>query len=112
MASSVARGCLGGVQLLAPTLLAHLVVDQPIDPVTRLVIRVLGARQLAQAAVSLGAPRPGVVRVGQAVDGLHGLSMVALGWKTSEPVHRRLARTDAVLASLFVLSGNLALRHR
>lgn len=112
LTSSIIRGCLGSCELLVPALIAGGVADQPIDTSTQRVIRVLGARHIAQAALQVAVPRRGVVRLGVAIDALHCASMVAYALSRAEPSHRRLARTDAVIASVFALTGNLALRSR
>lgn len=109
LTSSLMRGCLGGCQLLAPALVAGAIEDQPIDAATRSVIRVLGARHLVQAALEVAAPRAGVVRFGAVIDVLHAASMVALARKGSKPASRQLARIDAIGASVFALSGMLAI---
>lgn len=109
LTSSIIRGCIGGCELLVPALIAGRGENQPINTATRRVIRVLGARQIAQAALEVAVPRSGVVRLGVAIDAMHCASMVAFAMRRAEPAHRQLARTDAMVASVFVLSGMLAL---
>lgn len=110
--TTIVRGGIGGCELLAPTFVAGIVESQPIDVATRRTIRVLGVRHLVQSALEAAAPRPDVVRVGMTIDALHLLTMVAYGLGASDPARRRLARTDAVVASAFALSGLLAIAHR
>lgn len=71
------------------------------------VMRVLGARQIAQAAVLLTADPP-AHRVGALVDGLHAASMVLLA--VVSPRLRRAAITQSVLASGFAASELAAAR--
>ena len=64
-----------------------------------LVARVLAARHLLQGAVVAARPSRRMVAAGAAVDGLHGLSMVALAVVSS--TYRRPAATSACVAAGF-----------
>ncbi len=67
------------------------------------VARLLGARHLLQAAVTVIRPNPRVLVVGAAVDALHSASGVALGM--FDPRWRRPAFLDATLAAAFTALG-------
>lgn len=60
--------------------------------------RVLAGRQLAQGALTIGAPRPNTLGLGAAVDLLHAASMVALA--AVVPAARRPAAASAIVAAL------------
>jgi hypothetical protein len=85
----------GGALLLAPGRLLRAVGD-PAGRRARLAARVLGARHLGQA-VLLGASGGRVARLGAAVDGLHGASMVALGLAARR--HRMAAMASGAAAA-------------
>jgi hypothetical protein len=69
----------------------------PEFPESRLwVVRVLGARHLAQGAVVLAAPRAPVVRAAAAVDALHAASMLPL---LTFPRYGRAARVSGGIAA-------------
>ena len=102
-----------GVALLAaprPLLrgLAH--VDDPADRAAVVVLRVLGARHLAQVVVEALGPRPLLRYVGIATDGLHALT--AIGLAALDPRWRRGALTDTAVAALFAAGNAAALRAR
>jgi hypothetical protein len=73
------------------------------DAVVRGVGRVLGARQLAQAAAGVLAPRLVTPQRGAVIDGLHAASMV--GWAAFDRAHRRPALLSAATAGLFAAAG-------
>jgi hypothetical protein len=68
----------------------------------RVVLRMLGARQLLQAAVSLARPTPWVLALGATADGLHAAS--ALGFAALDHRWRRRALLDAAVASAFCVA--------
>jgi hypothetical protein len=74
-----------------------------VSPRTRAVVRVLGVRHLAQAAVTAGAPRPRVLAAGAGVDLCHAASMLALA--AADPALRRAALTDASAATALAIAG-------
>lgn len=77
------------------------------DATSRTVLRVLGARHLAQAATLVTVPTPIVQRLGILADILHAASAATLaGIDRSQ---RRFALTETVDASLWALSGWLTL---
>jgi hypothetical protein len=91
-----ALGVAGGVALLARP---QAVVDAaaPAFPRDRLwLVRLLGARLIAQHGVVLAAPDPRVVRLGSAVELLHAASMVPF---VASPRYGRAARVSGALAA-------------
>ena len=68
-------------------------------------VRILGARHLIQAVMSIGAPGRAVRALGAEVDALHSLSM--LGLAALDPPHRRDGLIDAVAAGCFAAVGAL-----
>jgi hypothetical protein len=91
-----ALGVAGGVALLARP---QAVVDAaaPAFPRDRLwLVRLLGARLIAQHGVVLAAPDPRVVRLGSAVELLHAASMVPF---VASPRYGRAARISGALAA-------------
>ena len=73
------------------------------------VVRLLGARYLAQGVAQLGWPRPGVLEGAAVVDGLHALSMVALA--AGRPRYRRAAWLSASFAAAGT-AANAVTAHR
>ncbi len=64
----------------------------------RWVVRVLGARVLAQHVAVLAAPRPAVLRVAAAVDLLHAVTMLPL---VRSPLYGRAARVSGGIAAAY-----------
>ncbi len=102
------RAGYGAVQLVFVHALAELVVRHRLDGRAAVVVRVLGARHLLQAAVVSvaqgsappGSPRSSTVhRIGAVVDALHCASMVLLA--AADVGRRRAALADAAVAGLF-----------
>jgi hypothetical protein len=89
------HGLVGGALLLAPGRLLRAAGD-PAGRRIRLAARVLGVRHCGQAA-ALAAAGDRVARLGAAVDGLHGASMVALGLAVRR--HRGVALASGALAA-------------
>ncbi|HSZ40034.1 MAG TPA: hypothetical protein VK817_08760 [Trebonia sp.] len=100
---SLARAGYGAVLLCAPGAVISLCTGGPASPRARAVARVLGFRHLAQAAVTAGAPTPGVLTVGARVDLLHAASMLALG--AANGALRRAPLSDALVAFIFAGLG-------
>jgi hypothetical protein len=93
-----ALGVAGGVALLARP---QAVVDAaaPAFPRDRLwLVRLLGARLIAQHGVVLAAPGPRLVRLGSAVELLHAASMVPF---VASPRYGRAARVSGGLAATY-----------
>jgi hypothetical protein len=74
----------------------------PVRP-PRWLVRLLGARVLAQQLVVVTAPTRGLVLLGAGVDTLHALSMVAAAWRW--PQQRRAASVSAASATASALLG-------
>lgn len=79
------------------------VAGQPVGRPELLILRVLGARHLAQAAVSAAVPSRAVLRAGAVVDLLHAASCVGLA--LAEPRWRRAAGLGGLSASAFAAAG-------
>jgi hypothetical protein len=96
VAVPVLHALVGGALLLAPGRLLRGVGD-PASRRSRLVAQVLGARHLGQAALLAGSGGRIAPRLGAAVDGLHGASMIALGLAVRR--HRRAAMASGAVAA-------------
>ena len=96
----------GGALLLRPAALAARVGGVAGDRRAVAVVRVLGARHLAQGSAGLVGSGPSSSRLGAVVDGLHAASMVGLAVLDRE--HRRAATTSALMALAFALAGRWA----
>jgi hypothetical protein len=70
---------------------------------TRRVAQVLGARHLAQAALTAAAPRPVVLAAGALVDAAHAASMLLLA--AVSRAGRGAALTDALAETAFAAAG-------
>lgn len=105
--SVVVRGTYGAVLCVAPGTLIRLAGGRP-NARTCGIGRVLGARHLAQAALSAARPTPAVLVLGAEVDLLHSASMLALG--ILDAPRRRIGLTDAVVAAAFAADELLAAR--
>lgn len=106
---SSTRAGYGALQLGLPACSAEELLGGPLDPRARLVVRVLGARQLIQAVLSGAAPSRAVLALGVEIDTLHALSMAALA--AGDRRWRRAAGVSAISATCFALAGVLAARH-
>ncbi len=105
-----ARVVWGVVLLAAPgRALAVSHGDNPRDNTARWVLRILGARHLAQTAIELAGPRPAVQYLGTVVDTIHALTSAGLA--TADRRWRRSAVIDAAIASGFALGTGLTARH-
>lgn len=102
--ASSARALLGAAELARPSLL---VAQHQPDALTLRVIRVLGARDLAQAWLTVSVPTRRVVRAGVVVDLLHAASMLALA--AADQRRRRTALTSAAWAGALAATGAVAL---
>jgi hypothetical protein len=99
------RACYGMALLCAPGPLLGLATGQPPGQRARIVIRVLGARHLAQAVLTAWRPRPAVLLAGAGVDACHSVSMLALA--AADPPMRRAGLADALAAAVFTAAGAL-----
>jgi hypothetical protein len=102
------RAGYGAVQLLRPTYSAEQLLGGPLDPGAVAAVRVLGARQLAQAAVSVAAPQARLLALGAGADGAHALSMAVLA--LADPRWRRPAMVSGLIAAAFAVGGATAAR--
>jgi hypothetical protein len=97
------RACYGAMLLCAPGPALGLSTGQPPSPRARAVARILGARHLAQAVLTLWRPQPAVLAAGAGIDGCHAASMLALA--AVSPDARRAGLTDAVTEVAFAAAG-------
>ena len=97
------RAGYGAILLLAPDRVSRWATGRSPDRTSRAVVRILGARHLAQAVMSIGASSRVVQALGVEVDALHSLSM--LGLAALNPAHRRGGLIDAVAAGCFAAAG-------
>ena len=92
-------------------LLAPKELLRPVGPASTAALttlRVLGARHLVQAAVTLRWPVPGMLAAGAAVDGIHALTALALAAADRRQRHAALA--DAAIAAAWAALGATAAR--
>ena len=97
------RACYGAALLCAPGLALGLATGQAPSQRARSVARILGARHLAQAVLTLWRPRPAVFLAGAGIDACHAASMLALA--VADPRMRRAGIADAVAATAFTATG-------
>jgi hypothetical protein len=99
----VARAVCGAGCLLAPAAVGRAAGLDPGDRRARALLRVLGARDLGQAALAASAPPPVLLRLGAGVDALHAASMVALAAVSHD--YRRPAVTSAAIATAWTAAS-------
>jgi hypothetical protein len=97
------RACYGAVLLCAPGPVLGLSTGRPSSARARAVARILGARHLAQAVLTVWRPDPVVLAAGAGIDGCHAASMLALA--AASPGARRAGLTDAVTEVAFAAAG-------
>ena len=102
------RAGLGAAHLAFPGLGGRLLLGGPFGDSARTVVRVLGARQIAQTAASWVRPTPAVLRLGAEVDALHCASMLVLAILSRR--WRRPALASAAIAGMLARAG-LAAAH-
>ena len=102
------RAGYGTIQLLRPAYSAEQLLGGPLDPGAVAAVRVLGARQLAQAAVSVAAPSARLLALGARADGAHALSMAVLA--LADRRRRRPAMVSGLIAAAFAVGGAVAAR--
>jgi hypothetical protein len=100
-----ARACYGAALLCAPGLALGLCTGQASSQRARTVVRILGARHLAQAVLTLWRPRPAVYLAGAGVDACHAASMLALA--VADPRLRIAGIADGAAAAAFTATGAL-----
>jgi hypothetical protein len=104
---TLARAAYGLLLTTAPGLVVRAYGGQPV-PADRTVARILGWRQLIQAAACAGAPEAQVLLLGVEADAAHALSAVALA--AADRPRRRAGLTEALLASSLAAAGVAAAR--
>lgn len=97
------RAAWGAGLLLAPRTVLGRVHHLEADTKSLAVARILGARQLGQAALSGIQPSPEVLAMGMWVDGVHALSAVALA--LADRSRARAGLTDAAVALVWAAFG-------
>ena len=102
------RAGYGSVQLAVPGWSAEQLLGGPMDPAGRRFVRVLGARQVAQAALAVSFPDEPLLGLGAGVDAAHALSMAALAAGGSR--WRRPALVSGLIATAFAAAGVVAAR--
>jgi hypothetical protein len=96
-AAAAARAGWGCLLLLAPGRFAGIGTHPPIPRAAVTVVRVLGARQLLQAAVTAVAPTGRAAELSASVDALHAGTCIGLA--AAWPRWRGAALADAVVAT-------------
>jgi hypothetical protein len=105
---SVARAGYGGALLCVPGPMITALTGTPVAGRDLAVARVLGVRQLAQAAVCGPAPARGLIQAGAAVDCLHAASMLALA--RAQPRLRRALLAETVIAAALAAAAAASLQ--
>ncbi|MGN6200166.1 hypothetical protein [Humibacter sp.] len=100
MRLEAARAALGSAELVAPSLVARLLLWRKPATTEVVVARVLGVRHLVQAGLTWKAGS-GIHVLGADVDLLHCASMLLLA--VFDAKHRRAALTTAAIAFLFAV---------
>jgi hypothetical protein len=101
--AAVARATYGVFLLVVPDKLIQGVSGELTNQAPKVVRRILGARQLAQALTIERSGTRGWLLVGTAIDATHALSMVGLALLSRN--YRRPAALDAALASGLAING-------
>lgn len=102
------RGGYAVVLLARPDWFLFVATGRPPDRRTRAVTRVLGARHLAQALLTLGSPGPATWAAGAEVDALHSATALALA--CLDPARARAGMVDAAVAGTMCVAGVHAAR--
>lgn len=97
------RAGYGMLLLLAPNRMVHLYTGHHADRPARVVARILGARHVAQALLTLDSRDPVVLAVGAEVDLTHAAT--SLGLAAADARRRRGGIVDAAAAALFAGTG-------
>jgi hypothetical protein len=103
------RGGWGAALLVAPDRVLGVVHGLDVDTKSRVVARILGARQLTQAVLSGFRPSPEVLAMGVWVDAVHAIT--ALGLAAADRHRLRAGVTDTVIAGLWAGAGYRDLTH-
>lgn len=93
----------GLLLLIAPRQVYQLYAGREADSLGSAVARILGLRQVVQAAFLIKSRTPKRLLLGAGVDALHAASMAGVAWLDSE--RRRAAVLDAAGAASFSVAG-------
>jgi hypothetical protein len=104
------RATYGAALLCAPGAAIFVCTGRPASPAARAVARLLGARHLAQAALTAGAPGAVALGIGAQVDLAHSASMLALA--VADRPLRRAGLADGMVAAVFAAAGMADARRR
>lgn len=99
----LARGAWGLAGLVVPRRVLASAGGDPDDQTSRVVMRVLGVRQVGQAVLSGVSPSPAVLALGVWVDSVHALT--ALGLAVFRRPYAAPALVDAAIASAWAAFG-------
>jgi hypothetical protein len=99
----MARAVWGCALLIAPDRILRAGRPGPVPSAAIAVARTLGTRQVLQSALAALAPTGPVAGLGAAVDALHAGTEVGLA--AVSPRWRRIALTDAAIATALAASG-------
>ncbi len=108
-AIEVFRGAWGAALLISPAVILEQFLRARADSRSIAVARVLGARHLAQAALSGIRPTPAVLAMGVWVDVAHASTALMLA--CADPARARAATTDAAVAAGWAAAGFRELTH-
>jgi len=97
------RAAWGAALLVAPRRVMDNVHQVKVDTKSVVIARILGARQLTQAALSGLRPSPEVLAMGVWVDAVHALT--ALGLAGADRSRARAGLTDTAVAGLWAGAG-------
>jgi hypothetical protein len=104
---AAAQGAIGAVLLARPQRVTELLSNRQ-HPAPEAILRLLGARMLAQAGVQCVLPTRRTLLAGAAVDASHAASMLLLALHA--PRYRRPALASAGLAAAFAASATRTAR--
>lgn len=97
------RMAYGGAALASPAPVLRIYDGPAASRLDRGVLRILGARHMVQAALTMRMPRAGTLAAGAGVDAVHALSMLVLARHSRE--RRTAALRDATAAGVLALLG-------
>lgn len=100
----IVRGLWGAALLAWPDRVLATVHGLRVDTRSRTIARILGARHVAQSALSGYRPSPEVLAMGVWVDAVHALT--AVGLAVLDRNRARAGLTDATVAALWAAGGN------
>jgi hypothetical protein len=108
LALQLARAGYGAALLLAPGPVIRLATGCRPTRRAGAVARLLGARHLAQAALTAAFPGPAAFTIGAQVDAMHAASMLLLA--AVSPSARRMALTDVPPEAAFAVAASATSR--